>query len=69
MDQATDSIAQLVDAAERLRMVRDAERRFMRLWAQQRTEIVTRALLFPTPIPPKLIPRRGRTPRRRKSFD
>ena len=69
MDQATHSIAQLVDAAERLRMVRDAERRFMQLWAQQRTEIVTRALLFPPPIPPKLIPRRGRIPRRRSLRD
>jgi hypothetical protein len=40
----------------------------MQLWAQQRTEIVTRSLLFPPPTPLKPA-RRGRTPRRRKSLD
>ena len=71
MDQAsesTDSIAQLVDVAARLRMVRDAQRRFMQLWAQQRTEMVTRSLLFPMPQPHKPA-RRHRTPRRRRKFD
>jgi hypothetical protein len=65
MDQGSDSIAHLVDTATRLRMVRAAQRRFMKLWAQQRAEMVTRSLFFPMPVPPRPA-RRGRTPRRRK---
>ncbi|MBC8106294.1 MAG: hypothetical protein H7Z14_06860 [Anaerolineae bacterium] len=65
MQQATDSIAQLVDTAARLRMVRDAQRRFLQLWAEQRTQAVTRNLFFPAPVPQRPA-RRGRTPRRRK---
>jgi hypothetical protein len=64
MDQATDTIAQLMDTAARLRMVRDAQKRFMQLWAEQRTETVTRNLLFPAPLPPKPA-RRRRTSRRK----
>lgn len=70
MDQATDTIAQLVGVAERLRTVRAAQRRFMQLWAQQRTETVTRSLLFPAPLPPNSISRRRhRTKRRTRLTD
>jgi len=69
MDQPTDEIAQLVDVAERLRMVRAAQRRFMQLWAQQRTEMVTRSLLFPALLPPNTIPRRHRIKRRKRFGD
>jgi hypothetical protein len=67
MDQPTDQIAQLVDVAQRLRTVRAAQRRFMQLWAQQRTELVTRSLFFPTPLPPNTILRRHRIKRRKRS--
>lgn len=67
--QTTDSIAQLMDIADRLRMVKDAQRRFMQLWAQQRTEMVTRSLFFPMPLPPAPTRARHRTPRRRRKFD
>jgi hypothetical protein len=63
MDQATDTISQLVETAARLRMVREAQKRFMQLWAEQRTEMVTRALFFPPPAPRKPA-RRRRMPRR-----
>ena len=65
----TDSIAQLMSVAERLRMVKDAQRRFMQLWAQQRTEMVTRNLFFPMQLPPAPTRVRHRTPRRRRKFD
>lgn len=65
MDQATDTIAQLMDTAARLRLVREAQRRFMQLWAEQRTQTVTRSLFFPAPTPPRPA-RRQRMPRRRK---
>ena len=68
MDQATDTIAQLMDTAARLRMVRDAQRRFMQLWAEQRTAMVTRNLFFPAPVPPRPA-RRRRTPRRKRFLD
>lgn len=67
MDQATGTISQMLETAARLRMVRKAQRRFMQLWAEQRTETVARSLLFPA-LPPRKPARRARRTSRRRKF-